>query len=70
MPGFFNSLVENSIIERWSDILDRIFGEEKFSVAKGWNTTKKVRFAKMTNKLEKLRKEKGCLGEDCVILFF
>lgn len=57
MPGFFNSLVENSMIERWSDILDWIFDDEKFSDSKGWTKTKKARFAKRTNKLEKLKKE-------------
>lgn len=57
MGKLFNTLVNESLIEDWANILDWLFDDERFSSERGWTRGYVGNFTKKVKKLSKIGKK-------------
>lgn len=58
MGKLFNTLVNESLIEDWANILDWLFDDERFSSERGWTRGYVGNFTKKVKKLSKIGEKK------------
>jgi len=57
MPKFFSDLNKYKMLEEWTEILDWLLDDSRFSNERGWNKNTKDRFTNKAKKVENLQKE-------------
>lgn len=56
MANFFYSLVDYNLINRWGEVLDWLFDDNRFDNNNGWNSKMSGQLTRKIGKLEKIEK--------------